>query len=128
MKRRAFDQNFKKMAVELSFLKGSLKATAEELGLDAGRISKWRQQAATIDRGIPPTNTLTEEQKQIKRLQKELREAQLDRIAELDRGAGATPFSGAIFLVALGPTGSGYRLWGLEKAIVPGAIWLESVK
>lgn len=31
------------MAVELSYVKGSVREAAEELGIDSGRISKWRQ-------------------------------------------------------------------------------------
>ncbi len=42
MKKRVYDVAFKKMAVELSDAKGSVKAAAIELGLDPGRISKWK--------------------------------------------------------------------------------------
>ena len=42
MKHRVFDDEFKKMAVELSKLKNSVKDAAEELGLDASRLSEWR--------------------------------------------------------------------------------------
>jgi transposase len=42
MKRRSFDEAFKEMAVELSYLKKSVKEAADELGIDPGRISKWR--------------------------------------------------------------------------------------
>jgi transposase len=43
MKKQVFDQAFKQLAVELSYAKGSVKTAAAELGIDAGRISKWRQ-------------------------------------------------------------------------------------
>jgi transposase len=43
MKKQVFDQAFKQMAVELSYAKGSVKVAATELGIDPGRISKWRQ-------------------------------------------------------------------------------------
>lgn len=38
MKKRVFDVAFKKMAMELSDAKGSVKEAAEELGIDSGRI------------------------------------------------------------------------------------------
>lgn len=42
MKHRVFDDEFKRMAVELSGLKGSVKGAVKELDLDASRLSKWR--------------------------------------------------------------------------------------
>ncbi len=40
--KRVFDDSYKKMAVELSYHKGSVVDAAKELEIDAGRISKWR--------------------------------------------------------------------------------------
>jgi transposase len=77
MIRRVFDSSFKKMAVELSFARGSVKEAAAELDIDPGRITKWRHQQQ--DPGDKPTTGLTEEQKEIRRLQKALKEAQLER-------------------------------------------------
>lgn len=79
MKRQVFDQAFKQMAVELSYVKGSVKVAAQELGIDPGRLSKWRQ--SEQDSNVPPIEKpgLTAEQVEIKRLQKELKEAQLER-------------------------------------------------
>ena len=79
MKRQVFDEPFKQMAVELSNAKGSVKIAAAELGIDPGRLSKWRQDQKrnnTIHKEKP---TLTAEQVEIRRLQKELKEAQLER-------------------------------------------------
>ncbi len=78
MKKQAFDQAFKQMAVELSYAKGSVKTAAAELGIDPGRISKWRQQQnGTVT--VSEKSGLTAEQTEIRRLQKELKEAQLER-------------------------------------------------
>ena len=79
MKRQVFDETFKQMAVELSNAKGSVKIAAQELGIDPGRLSKWRQ--TRLDGSIAPITKpgLTAEQVEIKRLQKELKEAQLER-------------------------------------------------
>ena len=76
MSKRVFDSAFKKMAVELSYVRGSVKEAATELGIDPGRITKWRHQQAPDDK---PAAGLTEEQKEIRRLQKALKEAQLER-------------------------------------------------
>jgi transposase len=78
MKKQVFDLAFKQMAVELSYAKGSVKTAAAELGIDPGRISKWRQQQnGTV--AVSEKPGLTAEQAEIRRLQKELKEAQLER-------------------------------------------------
>ena len=77
MSKRVFDSAFKKMAVELSYVRGSVKEAATELGIDPGRITKWRHQQQ--ESGDKPAAGLTEEQKEIRRLQKALKEAQLER-------------------------------------------------
>lgn len=80
MKHRVFDEEFKRMSVELSRLKGSVKNAAEELGIDASRLSKWRNN--------PPFNGgkimmdvigLSDEQMEIRRLKKALKNAELER-------------------------------------------------
>jgi transposase len=40
MKREVLDEPFKRMAVELSYAKGSVKVAAAELGIDPGRLCK----------------------------------------------------------------------------------------
>jgi transposase-like protein len=74
MEKRQFDLSFKKMAVELSAAKGSVREAAEELGIGADLLSKWRgrlQKQGSISQKI---EHLSEEQQQIRRLQKQLRE------------------------------------------------------
>ncbi|GAB3743156.1 transposase [Spirosoma lituiforme] len=78
-KRRVFDEAFKQMAVELSHAKGSVQEAARELGIDSSRITKWRQRYKSPGQFATGTTALSEEQKLIKRLQKELKEAQLER-------------------------------------------------
>lgn len=46
MRQRVFDDEFKKMAVELSKLKGSVKDAAYELDITPSRLSKWRNHPA----------------------------------------------------------------------------------
>lgn len=79
IKRRVFDEAFKVMAVELSYAKGSIQDAARELGVDPGRISKWRQHSKKVDQNLPINSTFTDQQQQIRRLQRELREAQMER-------------------------------------------------
>ena len=78
MKKRVYDIAFKKMAVELSEAKESVKEAAIELGIDPARISKWKHPCNSTGNSSVSTLHLREEQKQIRRLQKELREAQLE--------------------------------------------------
>ncbi len=80
--RTHYDRSFKMMAVELAEAKGSIKATAEELGIRAYLISRWGREhrakgsASFTGHGIAG---LTEEQKEIASLRKELQEAQIER-------------------------------------------------
>lgn len=88
-KRRVFDEPFRKMArtggpVELSYAKGSVQEVARELGrfagaIDSSRITKWRQNHKSSSHLASTATGLSEEQKLIRRLQKELKDAQLER-------------------------------------------------
>lgn len=40
MSKRVFDDSFKKMVINLSYARGSVKEVADELGIDPGRLSK----------------------------------------------------------------------------------------
>ena len=64
------------MATDLSYARGSVNEVDDELGVDPGRLSKWRQKGSSPVRS---TQGLSDVQKEIKRLQKELKEAQLER-------------------------------------------------
>lgn len=79
VKRRVYDEAFKGMAVELSYAKGSIQDAARELGVDPGRIRKWRQRHQKNEQTLPANTTLSDEQQQIRRLQRELREALIER-------------------------------------------------
>ena len=83
-KRRVFDETFKRMAVELSHAKGSVQQAARELGrfagaIDSSRLTKWRQSHKSPGQSATAATELSEEQKLIKRLQRELKDAQLER-------------------------------------------------
>ena len=78
--RRQYDEEFKKMAVELSLAKGSLKTTADELGITSQILTRWRR-----ERLLPSTTPMngrpevSQEQQEISRLRKELRQAEMER-------------------------------------------------
>jgi transposase-like protein len=67
------------MDIERSYAKGSVKVAAAELGIDAGKLSKWRQTAHHSSATSKEKTGLSAEQIEIKRLQKQLKEAQLER-------------------------------------------------
>lgn len=55
-----FDYSFKKMTVELSYLKRSVLESARELEMDTSRLSKWRMDSQyNRDSVLPKNNKLT---------------------------------------------------------------------
>ena len=78
--RRQYDEEFKKMAVELSVAKGSLKATAIELGITPQILTRWRrEQVASLGTNGSGRAQLSQDQQEIQRLKKELKQAELER-------------------------------------------------
>lgn len=67
------------MAVELSYAKGSVQEAARELGIDSSRITKWRQTYKSPSQVVTTASAISQEQQLIRRLQKELKEAELER-------------------------------------------------
>jgi transposase len=80
--RRKYDPEFKQMAVELSKHRNDISALAEELEIKPDLLYRWRREAlgpqgtSFPGQGNPKQ---TPEEKEIARLKKELREAQLER-------------------------------------------------
>ena len=76
MYKRMFDDSFKKMEIDLTLSRGSVKLVVDEFGINDSLLSKWTQRQV----GSSPIGVnLTEDQKIIKKLQKELKKAQLER-------------------------------------------------
>jgi len=77
--KRAFDDSFKRMAVELSYVESSVTEAAKELEIDAGRLRKWRMDsrynAGTL---FPKNDKLSPEEQEIRELRKRLRDAELE--------------------------------------------------
>jgi len=81
-KRRRFDREFKQMVIELSQNREDIAALASELAIGVDLIYRWRREATIHqDASFPGQGNkiLTEEQKEIERLKKELRDAQIER-------------------------------------------------
>jgi len=81
-KRRKYDREYKQMVVELANAREDISALAAELDLRIDLIYRWRREAlANLGASFPGqgNKTMTEEQKEIARLKKELRDAQLER-------------------------------------------------
>ena len=78
--RRQYDEEFKRMAVELSQARGSLKVTAQELGITPQILTRWRRERV-VDQGTPAVSRaqVSQEQQEIVRLKKELKQAELER-------------------------------------------------
>jgi transposase len=80
--RRKYDREFKEMAVELSRHREDISELAEELDIKPDLLYRWRREANKVQGGAFPGHgnpKMTEEQKEIARLKKELRETKLER-------------------------------------------------
>jgi transposase len=80
--RRKFDREFKQMVIELSNNRKDYAALASELDINPDLIYRWRREATThLGASFPGQGNkiLTEEQKEIALLKKELRDAQIER-------------------------------------------------
>ena len=81
MKRKSYSKSFKIKAVELSNVRGNVQDVARELGVGAELIYRWRKELernpdlAFSGNGV---KQLTEEQKELEHLRKELKDAKLE--------------------------------------------------
>ena len=77
--KRVYSESFKEKAVSLSYQRENIKELADELGVQVQRIYKWRASARTQVNLKSITNSkLQEELPEVKRLKKELKNAQLE--------------------------------------------------
>lgn len=80
--RRNFDKEFKMMAVNLCLTGKSTKEVAEELGIRSDLVRRWKREHSQYKEGSFSGHgiaNLTDEQKEIARLKKELRDAKEER-------------------------------------------------
>lgn len=80
--RRNFDKEFKLMAVNLCLTGKESREVAQELGIRAELVRRWKREHEQYQEGSFSGHgnaNLTTEQKEIAKLKKELKEAQLER-------------------------------------------------
>ncbi len=77
--KRVYSESFKEKAVNLSYQRENIKELADELGIQVQRIYKWRASTRKEINLKSITNSkLQEELPEVKRLKKELKNAQLE--------------------------------------------------
>ncbi len=76
MKNRVYSKEFKEQAVRLSYQRAKLKGLADELGISVERIYKWRR--AAKDAVNPTVKQAKQEDQEIKRLRKALKDKELE--------------------------------------------------
>jgi len=80
--RQFYDQEFKKKAVELSFARGNAKEIAEELEIRPELLYRWRREYQKYEKNSFPGHgkpKMTDLERENAHLQKELREAKMER-------------------------------------------------
>ncbi len=80
-KKRNYTVSFKRNAVKLSEEKGNVSQTAKELGIAVSVLHRWRRELEEYAHNSFPGHgkpKLTDEQREITRLKKELRDAKMD--------------------------------------------------
>ena len=80
--KRYFDRAFKVMTVELCLSGKATNQVAEELGIRADLLSRWKREYKQRKEGSFPGHgkpSLTPEQAELAKLKKQLREAEIER-------------------------------------------------
>ena len=80
--RTFYDREFKQKAVELSFARGNAKEIAEELGIGPELLYRWRREYQRYENNSFPGKgkpKMTDLEREIARLRKELRDAKMER-------------------------------------------------
>ena len=80
--RKNYSKEFKQKAVELSNIRGNVQEVARELGIQAEFIYRWRKEMSlnpALAFGGNGKKQLTEEQKELARLKKELEDVKMER-------------------------------------------------
>ena len=73
-----YSTEFKEQAVSLSYQRANIKELADELGIQVQRIYKWRSANERKKTSIATVKIKQEEHLEVKRLKKELKNAQLE--------------------------------------------------
>ena len=79
--RRKFEASFKRKAVELTHIRGNVVQVAEELGITAEILYRWRKEHNQYEHNSFPgqgNQKMTDEEKEIARLKAELYDVTMD--------------------------------------------------
>lgn len=80
--RKSYSKEFKQKAVELSNVRGNVQEIAREPGVGAELIYRWRRELSnnpSLAFGGKGNKQLTEEQRELERLRKELKNMKMER-------------------------------------------------
>jgi transposase len=80
--RKQYDAGFKRKAVELSHVRGNVKEVAEDLGILPEVLYRWRREHKSYQHNSFPGKgkpKLTDGQREVLELKKQLRNAELER-------------------------------------------------
>jgi transposase len=80
--RKTYDKDFKRKAVELSYARGNAQEIAKELDIAPELLYRWRKEYQQYDKNSFPGHgkpKMTDLERENARLQKELREAKMER-------------------------------------------------
>jgi len=80
-KNRKYDHTFKEEAVKLSYERKNISAVARELGIDSKLLRRWRkeyEQFKSLSFQGQGTPRMSEEQKKIRQLEKDLRQRDME--------------------------------------------------
>ena len=80
--RKIYSREFKEKAVELANVRGNVQEISRELGLGADLIYRWRREIGSdpsLAFGGNGKKRLTEEQRELARLKKELADVKMER-------------------------------------------------
>ena len=80
--RHKLDREFKQKAVELSYARGNAKEIAEELGILPELLYRWRREYQQYEKNSFPGKgkpKMTDQEREIARLERELRDAKMER-------------------------------------------------
>ncbi len=81
-KRKKYDKDYKQKAVELSFARGNAKEIAEELEIEPELLYRWRREYQQYEKNSFPGKgkpKMTDQEREIARLERELRDAKMER-------------------------------------------------
>ncbi len=79
MQKRSFDLEFKRTIVELILSGKTVKEICLEYNLGTSMVNRWKREFSDNANGLKTVQKLSEEQKELANLRKELREVTMER-------------------------------------------------